>query len=93
MSHSCRRIVSRSWDEAAKVWEITGDQPGLTLDRHKIELLTIKGHSGWIFSAAFSPDGKSVVTGSGDRTAKVWEAVSAEQVARWQREEQAAKEK
>src|SRR5207244_7599792 len=40
------------------------------------ELLTLKGHSAPILTAAFSPDGQRIVTGSGDQTAKVWEAAS-----------------
>src|SRR5262249_39370461 len=37
------------------------------------ELLTLKGHTGFVTSASFSPDGSRVVTG-GDSTAKVWDA-------------------
>jgi WD40 repeat protein len=33
------------------------------------------GHHGPVRSASFSPDGKSVVTGSEDETARVWSAV------------------
>jgi tRNA A-37 threonylcarbamoyl transferase component Bud32 len=40
------------------------------------DLLTLKGHTGTIFSASFSPDGSRVVTGSDDNTAKVWDARS-----------------
>ena len=54
------------------------------------ELLTFKGHSDWVFSAAFSPDGQRIVTGSGDDTIKVWEAATGEQVAKWQEEERTA---
>ena len=39
----------------------------ITLDR------TIKGHSGWVKSVvAMSPDGQTIVSGSGDNTIKVW---------------------
>jgi len=38
------------------------------------ELLTLRGHSGAVSSVAFSPDGRRIVTGSYDHTAKVWEA-------------------
>ena len=34
---------------------------------------TMKGHTEEVYSVAFSPDGKHVVSGSGDHTIKVWE--------------------
>ncbi len=38
------------------------------------EVLTLKGHTGHVVSASFSPDGSRVVTASHDKTAKVWDA-------------------
>jgi WD40 repeat protein len=38
------------------------------------KLLTLQGHAEIVCSAAFSPDGRRIVTGSGDRTARVWDA-------------------
>jgi len=43
-------------------------------------LLTLKGHSGGVTSASFSPDGTRIVTGSGDKTAKVWDAKTGAEV-------------
>ena len=37
------------------------------------EVLTLKGHTGHVTSASFSPDGSRIVTGSWDNTAKVWD--------------------
>ncbi|MHC4505112.1 MAG: WD40 repeat domain-containing protein, partial [Planctomycetota bacterium] len=34
----------------------------------------LKGHSSGLYSAAFSPDGRRIVTGSADKTAKLWDA-------------------
>jgi len=31
-------------------------------------------HSGWVYSVAFSPDGATIVSGSRDKTIKVWDA-------------------
>src|SRR5439155_11691689 len=37
-------------------------------------LLDLKGHTDTVTSAAFSPDGARVLTGSHDGTAKLWDA-------------------
>ncbi|MHC4199714.1 MAG: WD40 repeat domain-containing serine/threonine protein kinase, partial [Planctomycetota bacterium] len=44
------------------------------------EVLTLKGHAGSVYSVAFSPDGKRLVTGSRDTTAKVWDAATGAEV-------------
>jgi WD40 repeat protein len=42
----------------------------------KLELLSEKmnSHSDWIWSVAFSPDGTKIVSGSADKTIKVWDS-------------------
>jgi WD40 repeat protein len=44
----------------------------------KLELMSEKtnAHSEWISSVAFSPDGSKIVSGSADRTVKVWDMVN-----------------
>jgi WD40 repeat protein len=38
------------------------------------ELVTLRGHASRVYSASFSGDGRRVVTGSWDFTARVWDA-------------------
>ena len=42
----------------------------------KLELLSekTKAHSDYVRSVAFSPDGTKIVSGSNDRTIKVWDS-------------------
>jgi len=40
------------------------------------ELRTLHGHAGGVVSAQFSADGKTVVTASMDKTARLWEVAT-----------------
>ena len=42
------------------------------------QCLTLTGHTGGVVAVAVFPDGLSVLTGSGDRTAAVWNAATGE---------------
>jgi WD40 repeat protein len=39
-------------------------------------LHTLKGHTNWVSAVAVTPDGRQIVSGSWDKTIKVWDAVS-----------------
>lgn len=43
-------------------------------------MLVLEGHNGVIYSVATSPDGKRIVTGSNDRTARIWDALTGRQL-------------
>jgi eukaryotic-like serine/threonine-protein kinase len=44
------------------------------------ELLTLRGHNGYVLSVAVSADGKRIVSGSLDQTVKVWDAITGEEL-------------
>ncbi len=59
------RVVTGSWDNTARIWQVeTG-----------IAQLRLEGaHTQFINDARFSPDGTRVVTASDDKTACIWDA-------------------
>ena len=82
-----KTIVSGSRDETIKVWDAGVSalthpptlNPNLTapvLAAASLELKAEKqsAHSDYVRSVAFSPDGKTIVSGSDDKTIKVWDA-------------------
>jgi WD40 repeat protein len=38
----------------------------------------LKGHTHWVMSVAFSQDGSRVVSGSGDKTVRIWNVTTGE---------------
>ncbi len=57
-------------DNTLKLWDVTTGK----------EVRTFSGHSKWISSAAFSPDGKYVISGSGDATLKLWDVSTGKEI-------------
>ncbi len=62
-------IVTGSWDNSAKVWDVQSGQAVIKLQG---------GHRGYVNSVSFSPDNKMVLTGSDDMTAKLWDIETGE---------------
>ena len=51
------------------------------------ELRQFVGHTGQVFSVAFSPDGRFVLTGSNDKTARLWETATGHEVQRFKKDD------
>ena len=57
-----------SYDQTARIWNtVTGECEA-----------ELKGHSSYINSAVFSPDGRHVVSASDDQTARIWNTATGE---------------
>ena len=44
------------------------------------EITTLKGHTDYVFSVAFSPDGKTIASGGVDNTVKLWNAADGKEI-------------
>ncbi len=62
--------TDQSDDNTGYIAEIFDARTGRTL-------AVLKGHTGYIYSASFSPDGSRIVTASSDGTAKIWNVAAA----------------
>ena len=63
------KIVSGSFDNEVKIWDV----------RESRCVSTLEGHEAWVTSVAFGPKpGNKVVSGSADKTLKLWNVVKEE---------------
>jgi WD40 repeat protein len=74
-SHDDSKIVSGSWDNTIKVWGWTKS----FLLGHGVTwklLKTLEGHSDCVLSVAWNHDSSKIISGSGDKTIKIWDSYS-----------------
>ena len=45
-------------------------------DRSDWFIGTLQGHTGWVYSVSYSPDGSRIASGSGDDTVRIWSAAT-----------------
>jgi len=73
------RVLTGSYDQSARVWEVPTGR----------EVLSLIGHKQPIFCVAFAHDGEQIFTGSRRGTLRFSERATPEQVTTWDAEEPA----
>ncbi len=63
------RLASATLNKKAQIWEVATGK----------SICVFKKHEGYVFRAAFTPDGKEAISGGQDKTLRIWNATSADE--------------
>ena len=64
------QLASSGNDTTIRIWDVATGQ----------QLRVLKGHTDWVRSVAWSPDGKRLASGSDDLTIRIWNAATGDLV-------------
>lgn len=65
------RLAKRA--EPLRLWDASTGQ----------QVCGFTGHTDWVRSVAFTPDGKRILSGSDDETVRLWDTATGDELAQW----------
>jgi WD40 repeat protein len=65
-------VVSTSVDATVRVWSLDPVDASIVGSKAAVTHRVLRGHSGWVWSATYLPDGKSLASASQDGSIRVW---------------------